>query len=295
MNLILDKVKKNFGTVSAVDNISIEMEVGLYGLLGSNGAGKTTLMRMLCTVLKPTEGKIYFNDMDIFDMDAQYRNIIGYLPQEFGFYPNLRVKEYLAYISSLKGLNEKVAKRRIDTLLELTGMQKHSLKKMKSLSGGMKRRVGIAQALLNEPKILILDEPTAGLDPMERIKFRNLISELANDRIVILSTHIVSDIEAIAKKVFIMKEGKVIKQGTVDELRKNLPCKVWLYCCKADEADKFICKFNGLISAIKSNGEYTEIRVISENKPDDNAKYTDTTLEDLFFYYFGTEGKDKHD
>ena len=147
MSLVLNKVKKSFGNMKAVNNVSIEMEAGLYGLLGSNGAGKTTLMRMICTVLKPTEGSICYDGMDIFNMDAQYRDIIGYLPQEFGFYPNLSVKKYLAYIASLKGLKNKVAERRIDILLETTGMKEHSLKKMKELSGGMKRRVGIAQAL----------------------------------------------------------------------------------------------------------------------------------------------------
>lgn len=295
MNLVLNKVKKSFENMKAVDNVSIEMEEGLYGLLGSNGAGKTTLMRMLCTVLKPTEGSIYYDGMDIFKMDAQYRDIIGYLPQEFGFYPNLSVKKYLAYIASLKGLKNKVAERRIDILLKTTGMKEHSLKKMKELSGGMKRRVGIAQALLNDPKILILDEPTAGLDPIERIRCRNLLGELAKGKILLLSTHIVSDIEAIAKKVFVMKEGKIIKEGTVEELCSNIPCKVWLYCLNTDEAEEFISRFKSSISAINNNGKYTELRILSENKPNENARRVDATLEDLFFYYFGIEGGNKYD
>lgn len=295
MSLVLNNVRKKFGSMVAVDGISIEMENGLYGLLGTNGAGKTTLMRILCTVLKPSDGKIYYNGEDIFEMDGRYRNIIGYLPQEFGFYPNLSVKDYLSYIASLKGLNKRLTKVRIEKLLEITGMQIHSSKKMKKLSGGMKRRVGIAQALLNDPKILILDEPTAGLDPMERIKFRNLIGELSKDKIVLLSTHIVSDIEAIAKHIFVMKDGKIIKQGSAFELCSNISYKAWIYRCKSDQADKLISKFKNSISFVKESGEYVEMRILSEDKPDNNAKCVEITLEDVFFYYFRTESGDKYD
>lgn len=295
MSLVLNNVRKKFGSMVAVDGISIEMENGLYGLLGTNGAGKTTLMRILCTVLKPSDGKIYYNGEDIFEMDGRYRNIIGYLPQEFGFYPNLSIKDYLSYIASLKGLNKRLTKVRIEKLLEITGMQIHSSKKMKKLSGGMKRRVGIAQALLNDPKILILDEPTAGLDPMERIKFRNLIGELSKDKIVLLSTHIVSDIEAIAKHIFVMKDGKIIKQGSAFELCSNISYKAWIYRCKSDQADKLISKFKNSISFVKESGEYVEMRILSEDKPDNNAKCVEITLEDVFFYYFRTESGDKYD
>ena len=295
MSLVLNNVRKKFGNLISVDDISIEMENGLYGLLGTNGAGKTTLMRILCTVLKPSDGKIYYNGEDIFEMDGRYRNIIGYLPQEFGFYPNLSVKDYLSYIASLKGLNKRLTKVRIEKLLEITGMQIHSSKKMKKLSGGMKRRVGIAQALLNDPKILILDEPTAGLDPMERIKFRNLIGELSKDKIVLLSTHIVSDIEAIAKHIFVMKDGKIIKQGSAFELCSNISYKAWIYRCKSDQADKLISKFKNSISFVKESGEYVEMRILSEDKPDNNAKCVEITLEDVFFYYFRTESGDKYD
>lgn len=295
MGLVLNNVRKKFGNLIAVDDISIEMENGLYGLLGTNGAGKTTLMRILCTVLKPSDGKIYYNGKDIFEMDGRYRNIIGYLPQEFGFYPNLSVKDYLSYIASLKGLNKRLTKVRIEKLLEIMGMQIHSSKKMKKLSGGMKRRVGIAQALLNDPKILILDEPTAGLDPMERIKFRNLIGELSKDKIVLLSTHIVSDIEAIAKHIFVMKDGKIIKQGSAFELCSNISYKAWIYRCKSDQANKVISKFKDSISFVKESGEYVEMRILSEDKPDNNAKCVEITLEDVFFYYFRTESGDKYD
>ena len=188
-----------------------------------------------------------------------------------------------------------ISKKRIDELLELTGMQKDSSKKMKELSGGMKRRVGIAQSLLNDPKILVLDEPTAGLDPMERIRFRNLIGQLSNDRIVLLSTHIVSDIEAIAKEVFVMKEGRIIDQGTIGELCRKLPCKVWIYREKTEEAESFVSRFVNPIGAIKTDGEYTQARILAEERPGENAICVDTTLEDVFLYHFGEIGGDSND
>ena len=295
MDLILDRVKKIFKNTIVVDDVSIRMQSGIYGLLGSNGAGKTTLMRMICTVMKPTEGSIYYENKDIFEMDEKYRDILGYLPQEFGFYPELTVKDYLKYISALKGLRQAISKKRIDELLELTGMQKDSSKKMKELSGGMKRRVGIAQSLLNDPKILVLDEPTAGLDPMERIRFRNLIGQLSNDRIVLLSTHIVSDIEAIAKEVFVMKEGRIIDQGTIGELCRKLPCKVWIYREKTEEAESFVSRFVNPIGAIKTDGEYTQARILAEERPGENAICVDTTLEDVFLYHFGEIGGGSND
>lgn len=295
MDLILDRVRKSFRDAVVVDDVSIRMQSGLYGLLGSNGAGKTTLMRMICTILKPTEGAIYYKGADVFEMNEKYRDILGYLPQEFGFYPELTVKDYLKYISALKGLRQAISKKRIDELLELTGMQKDSSKKMKELSGGMKRRVGIAQSLLNDPKILVLDEPTAGLDPMERIRFRNLIGQLSNDRIVLLSTHIVSDIEAIAKEVFVMKEGRIIDQGTIGELCRKLPCKVWIYREKTEEAESFVSRFVNPIGAIKTDGEYTQARILAEERPGENAICVDTTLEDVFLYHFGEIGGDSND
>lgn len=295
MDLILDRVRKSFRDAVVVDDVSIRMQSGLYGLLGSNGAGKTTLMRMICTILKPTEGAIYYEGADVFEMNEKYRDILGYLPQEFGFYPELTVKDYLKYISALKGLRQAISKKRIDELLELTGMQKDSSKKMKELSGGMKRRVGIAQSLLNDPEILVLDEPTAGLDPMERIRFRNLIGQLSNDRIVLLSTHIVSDIEAIAKEVFVMKEGRIIDQGTIGELCRKLPCKVWIYREKTEEAESFVSRFVNPIGAIKTDGEYTQARILAEERPGENAICVDTTLEDVFLYHFGEIGGDSND
>jgi len=293
--LILDKVVKNFNSITAVDEVSIEMESGVYGLLGSNGAGKTTLMRMLCTVVQPTQGRILYQEEDIFKMDTRYRNILGYLPQEFGFYPDLKVKDYLKYVAALKGLRRSTAEKRIDELLEIVGMKKDMTKRMKELSGGMKRRVGIAQSMLNNPKILILDEPTSGLDPMERIRFRNFIGQWANDRIVLLSTHIVSDIEAIAKEVFIMKNGKIISQGAIDELCTEIPSKAWI--CRAGEKDTEAIinnKENQLVT-MRNEGASMEVRILSNKKPDINAISSEITLEDVFLYHFGEVGDDRND
>ena len=207
MALILDGLTKTFSSFPAVNNLSYTMDTGVYGLLGVNGAGKTTLMRMLCTLLTPTSGTITWDGQDIFSLGSAYRNLLGYLPQDFGYYPDFSVQDYLLYIASIKGLRPATARQRMQNLLEQVGLTQVRRQKMKKLSGGMKRRAGIAQAMLNDPKILILDEPTAGLDPKERIRFRNLISELAENRLVLLSTHIVSDVEYIADQILLMKDG----------------------------------------------------------------------------------------
>lgn len=218
MELKLNNVTKCYGDFKAVDGMTISMTSGVYGLLGVNGAGKTTMMRMICTLMEPTSGIITYDGENIFSLDTSYRNILGYLPQDFGYYPEFTVKDYLMYIAALKGLKPITAKKRIKELLHEVGLSKVSSKKMRQLSGGMKRRVGIAQAMLNNPQVLILDEPTAGLDPMERIRFRNLIAKLAETRIVLLSTHIVSDIEAIANQILLMKDGRLVQSGTKQEL-----------------------------------------------------------------------------
>ena len=227
MKLELDGLTKEFGDFTAVNHINLTMTNGVYGLLGVNGAGKTTLMRMLCTLLKPTSGTICCNGKDIFSMDSEYRKLLGYLPQDFGFYPEFTVEDYLLYIAALKGIRPVVAKKRVKELIAKVGLSKAAHKKMKKLSGGMKRRAGIAQAMLNNPKILILDEPTAGLDPNERIRFRNLISELSEDRLVLLSTHIVSDIEYIANEIWLMKDGEILHKGSIDELINSMTETVW--------------------------------------------------------------------
>ena len=257
MELELKKLTKEFQEFKAVDDITLTMSNGVYGLLGVNGAGKTTLMRMLCTLIKPTSGSILCDGKDIFALDGEYRRILGYLPQEFGFYPEFSVHDYLMYIAS------------------------------------MKRRAGIAQAMLNNPKILILDEPTAGLDPNERIRFRNLISELSQDRLVLLSTHIVSDIEYIANQVLLMKDGKISHSGTQEEIIQSVPVKVWSCVVANNEVEMWQKQFK--VSNMKTLSDGIELRILSEKCPHYNAKEETMTLEDIFLYYFGEKTGDDYD
>ncbi|MDE6917835.1 MAG: ABC transporter ATP-binding protein, partial [Lachnospiraceae bacterium] len=220
MKLVIDRVSKQYQNRIAVDRVSLVLHAGVHGLLGANGAGKTTLMRMLCGILKPTGGTITFDGMDV--SEEAYRAVLGYLPQDFGYYPEFRAMDFLLYLAALKGIPRPKAKRRAGELLALVSLQEEGHKKIKTFSGGMKQRLGIAQALLNDPKLLILDEPTAGLDPKERVRFRNLIEDLGRDSIVLLSTHIVSDIEHIADDILMMKEGQLIYQGKWEETKGDL-------------------------------------------------------------------------
>lgn len=220
MELMIDRVSKQFKNHIAVDRVSATLHEGVYGLLGANGAGKTTLMRMLCGILHPTSGTITFDGMDV--SEEGYRAILGYLPQDFGYYPEFTTMDFLLYMAALKGLPKSAAKRRTAELLELVSLEDVAHRKIKTFSGGMKQRLGIAQALLNDPKLLILDEPTAGLDPKERVRFRKLIAELGKDSIVLLSTHIVSDIEHIAHEVLMMQDGGLIYRGPWDESKGDL-------------------------------------------------------------------------
>ncbi|MCM1327067.1 MAG: ABC transporter ATP-binding protein [Bacteroidales bacterium] len=220
MELVIDRVSKQYKNRIAVDRVSVKLQRGVYGLLGANGAGKTTLMRVICGILKPTSGTVTFDGMDV--GEEAYRAILGYLPQDFGYYPEFSALDFLLYMAALKGIPKAQARRRAQELLELVSLQDVCRKKIKTFSGGMKQRLGIAQALLNEPKLLILDEPTAGLDPKERVRFRNLIESLGKESIVILSTHIVSDVEHIAKEILLMKNGQLIYQGEWDSEKGDL-------------------------------------------------------------------------
>lgn len=287
MELSLDRLTKHYGSKIAVDQVSAVLEPGVYGLLGANGAGKTTLMRMLCAILESTSGEVFLDGKDIIAMGADYRNVLGYLPQDFGYYPGYTAMEFLMYISALKGIPGNIAKRRSRELLEEVGLSHVADKKVKTFSGGMKQRVGIAQALLNHPDILILDEPTAGLDPKERVRFRNLLSEYAKDKIVILSTHIVSDIEAIADEVLIMKKGKFVLQGTVEELILKAEGKVWELAAAPREAKRW--QERSTVANIRHEGSQVVLRIISDEMPGEMAVPCEATLEDLYLYYFGAE------
>ncbi len=287
MELSLDRLTKHYGSKIAVDCVSAAFKPGVYGLLGANGAGKTTLMRMLCAILESTSGEVFLDGKEVTSMGSDYRNVLGYLPQDFGYYPNYTAQEFLMYVSALKGIPKNIAKKRAEELLEEVGLSDAAGKKMKTFSGGMKQRVGIAQALLNNPEILILDEPTAGLDPKERVRFRNLLSDYAGDKIVILSTHIVSDIEAIADEVLLMKKGKFVLQGTVPELVQKADGKVWELEVSSAEAKKWQTK--STVANLRHEGGQVVLRIISDDKPGEGAVSCEPTLEDLYLYYFPTE------
>ena len=285
MELKITDLTKDFRKTRAVDQVSYTFQSGVYGLLGVNGAGKTTLMRMLTTLLNPTSGEITWDGEDIFKMDKEYRTLLGYLPQDFGVYPDFTVQDYLMYISTLKGIRPAAARARVQEMLHLTGMTQFKNKKMKSLSGGMKRRAGIAQAVLNDPIILILDEPTAGLDPGEQIRFRNLISELAADRIVLLSTHIVSDVESVAGQIILMKDGKFLVTGTSEEIISFCPDRSWI--CNIPKDQVLACHQKYRVVNVKTLADHAQLRILSPNEPMPESVPEDTSLEDVFLSYFG--------
>lgn len=287
MELSLNQITKKYGTKNVVNEISTTLDSGVYGLLGANGAGKTTLMRMISAILEPSAGEILFDKENILKMGAEYRSVLGYLPQDFGYYPNSSAKDFLLYIATLKGISSKAAKIKAQELLDILGLSDVANKKIKTYSGGMKQRLGIAQALLNDPQILILDEPTAGLDPKERVKFRNLISSLAQNRIVILSTHIVSDVEAIADKVFLMKYGQFVSEGTIQDLIDEVQGHVWELAINPKEADTWEEKMT--VANLRREGNCTILRIISEESPSESAICVPATLEDLYLYHFPME------
>ncbi|MDO4273607.1 MAG: ABC transporter ATP-binding protein [Eubacteriales bacterium] len=273
---------KEYKGKQAVSNVSISLTSGVYGLLGENGAGKTTLMRMLCGILKQDGGRILCDGTEIQRMGGGYRRLLGYLPQNFGYYPDYSARRFLMYMAALKALPRDYSRKRADELLELVNLQDGD-KKMKTFSGGMIKRVGIAQALLNDPEILILDEPTSGLDPNERVRFRNIISSLSKDRIIILSTHIVSDIEYIADEILMMKQGQLVSSGTVAQMNNGLGKFVWEYMADAQEAELLREKY--VIANLKNHGNGVLLRIISREKPAPGAVNVEPTLEDTYLYY----------
>lgn len=282
---------KQFGSKTAVKDLNITLTNGVYGLLGANGAGKTTLMRLLCNLQTPTFGQIFLDGKNIAGLGERYRALLGYLPQHFGYYPDFSALDFLLYVSALKGLEEKAARKKSKELLEAVGLSREAKQKIKTFSGGMKQRLGIAQAMLNDPHILILDEPTAGLDPKERVRFRNLISAFSKDRIVILSTHIVSDVEFVAEDIIMMKAGQVLHFGNPQKIVSEIDGKVWECTVPTDSAEKYAAAYN--TSNLRHTGENrTVLRIIADRPPMKNAARVQPTLEDLYLFYFKGENKE---
>lgn len=289
--LMVNGVSKKFGDFSVLQDIQLEFTNGVYGLLAPNGAGKTTLIKMLTTLLYPTKGEILYEGQNIFYMGEKYRELIGYLPQNFGYYKNYNPYQYLQYLAALKGISKQTAKEKIPQLLKLVALEDAMKKKMGKFSGGMIQRVGIAQAMLNDPKILILDEPTAGLDPKERVRFRNLLSELARDRIVILSTHIVSDVESIANEIIMIKDTQVLYKDSIQSICQQLKGQVFETEMEFDHVQPFRKKYLSL-SERQENGRMS-IRFIAKEEIDPNWKQVKPTLEDVFLnqYQDGVAGE----
>ena len=289
MELTLQNITKKYERVLVLNDISLTLKPGIYGLLGANGAGKTTLFRIICRLMEPTHGSIKFNGKNVNQQAEAYRTNLGFLPQDFSYYPDFTGMRFMLYIAALKGLNNTVAKKRSLELLKQVGLEEMKEIKIRKYSGGMKQRLGIAQAMLNNPQILILDEPTVGLDPKERVKFRKLISSFANNKIVILSTHIVADVEYIADEIIVLKKGMILNKGTTDILLKEIQNHVWECFVNMDQINLFEDKF------IVSNRKYTEngavLRIVSTNQPALNAKKVEPSLEDLYLYYFREEGE----
>lgn len=285
MELKIDRVTKKYDKKIACDRISLTLEKGVYGLLGANGAGKTTLMRMICGILDPSSGSLSCDGIDV--SQEEYRELLGYLPQDFGYYPEFTAQDFMMYIAALKGIPKSKAKVKTAELLEMVSLKNEAKKKIKTFSGGMKQRLGIAQALLNDPKILVLDEPTAGLDPKERIKFRNIISRMGADRIILLSTHIVSDIEHIANTILIMKDGQMIHEGSLEDIIAVIRDKVWECSVSCTEADEYGEKYP--IINTRNEGDMVFLRLVSDEKPYEDANNVEATLEDLYLYYFSGE------
>lgn len=287
MELELQHLSRQYGTKRAVDNVNITLTPGVYGLLGANGAGKTTLMRMICGVLKPTAGNILLNGKTIQALGEQYYEHLGYMPQDFGFYPDFTACEFMRYMAAVKGLNQKTAVRRTQTLLNMVNLGEAADKKIKSYSGGMKQRLGIAQAELNHPAILILDEPTAGLDPKERVRFRNLISDFAKEKIVILSTHIVSDVSYIADTILMMKQGQFILQEPMHTAADTIRGKVWEVLASERDAAEYSRRFS--VVNLHHENNLVRLRIVHETPPAAGASPVEPSLEDLFLYHFGEE------
>jgi len=284
MHLLIASVGKQYRRdFWGLRGFSLELGSGVLGLLGPNGAGKSTLMRILATITQATEGKVTWNGADIAKRPDELRQVLGYLPQDFGVYPNLNALEFLEYLAAIKGLDGRSARRRIDELLQLVNLVDAAKRPLGGYSGGMKQRVGIAQALLNDPQLLIVDEPTAGLDPEERVRFRSLIAELSGERIVILSTHIVSDVEATATSIAIISKGHLITHDLPEKILQAVEGKVWTWIIASSELPAIKQRY--LISGTARRSDGVHVRVVSEQPPNSHAEPVPATLEDAYLYH----------
>jgi ABC-2 type transport system ATP-binding protein len=303
MRLVIDNVSKLYrGKVWGLKDFSLTVETGILGLVGPNGAGKSTLMRILATVTRPTEGTITWEGtdgrqsagggrpVDIVQQPNSIRQVLGYLPQDFGVYPNLNAIEFLEYLAALKGLDARTARRRIDELLQVVNLAEVRKRPLGSYSGGMAQRLGIAQALLNDPQLLIVDEPTAGLDPEERVRFRNLLSDLSGDRMVILSTHIVSDVEAAATQIALICRGRLLKHATPETLLQAVEGKVWEWMVPSAELTAL--RQQHLVSGMIRHSEGVVVRVVTDAQPEAQARPVPPHLEDAYLYSISN---DKHE
>jgi ABC-type multidrug transport system ATPase subunit len=282
VQLSIQDVSKQYRRgVLALRNFTLELRPGVLGLLGPNGAGKTTLMSILATITRATGGRVLWNGIDVARQPDVLRRVLGYLPQDFGVYPNLNAVEFLEYLAAVKGLDGATARRRISELLELVNLTDARKRPLGGYSGGMRQRVGIAQALLNDPELLIVDEPTAGLDPEERVRFRNLLSELSGERIVILSTHIVSDVEATATDIALIAKGEIVAHASPEELVAQVEGRVWE--CVIPSAELNTARQHYLISSTARRGDGVHVRVLGDNPPSGAAPVT-ANLEDAYLY-----------
>ena len=285
MELAFDRLTKEYGAKIAVDRVSAALGPGVHGLLGANGAGKTTLMRMACGVLRPTSGEVRFDGQPIERMGGEYRALLGYLPQDFGYYPEFTALDFMEYMAALKGIARHAARERSLELLAAVGLSGEERRRIRTFSGGMKQRLGIAQAVLNDPAVLVLDEPTAGLDPKERVRFRNLIASFAQDKVVLLSTHIVSDVESIADRILVMRAGAVVMEGDPSELVALAEGKVWEAELPAREAEALAARVT-VANARHTEAGRTVVRYVSDVPAVPGSASAAPTLEDLYLYVF---------
>jgi ABC-2 type transport system ATP-binding protein len=267
-------------------DFSLEIQPGILGLIGPNGAGKSTFMRMLATITKPSEGAIFWDEVDIVKSPDTMRAVLGYLPQDFGVYPNLNAIEFLEYMAAIKGIDGPSSRRRISELLQVVNLAEAAKRPLGGYSGGMRQRVGIAQALLNDPQLLIVDEPTVGLDPEERVRFRNLLSDLSGERIVILSTHIVSDVEATATHIALINKGRLLRAAEPESLLLELDGKVWEWTVPSGELVALKQKY--IVSGTIRRNDGVQVRVVSAASPEANARQVNPNLEDAYLYFIGS-------